>query len=163
MENKTHWKKQFNYDYLGSYSIDEGKDLVLTIKSTTKEMVANTGGKKEECFVCYFKETKKPMILNRTNCKAIESLYSPYIEDWADKKIILYVEKGVKAFGNEVDALRVRNKYPEKKVEVLTVKHSQWNNIVAKVKSGVTIAQVKVHYEVSEEVGIELIKQSKGI
>ena len=27
-----HWKKQFNYDYLGSYSLDGKKEVVVSIK-----------------------------------------------------------------------------------------------------------------------------------
>ena len=150
MENKTHWKKQFNYDYLGSYSIDEGKELILTIKETKKEIVTGNAGKKEECFTCYFNESKKPMILNRTNCKTIEALYSPYIEDWTGKKIILYVEKGVKAFGNEVDALRVKNEYPEIIKTELTPNHPKWNNTIGRLKEGVTIDKVKEYYNLSE-------------
>lgn len=150
-KNKTHWKKQFNYDYLGSYSINEGSQLILTIKNTTKEMVSNTGGKKEECFVCYFNETKKPMILNRTNCKTIESLYSPFIEDWPGKKIILYVEKGVKAFGNEVDALRVRAEYPDEKKPELLPDTQKWTEAVAHLLAGNSIASIEKSWSLSKE------------
>mgnify|MGYP000112125353 CR=1 FL=1 len=27
----THWKTQFNYDYLGAYSLPDGKDIILEI------------------------------------------------------------------------------------------------------------------------------------
>ena len=60
----THWKTQFNYDYLGAYSLPDGKDIILTIRETKKEQVVGTSGKKEECFVAYFFENVKPMILN---------------------------------------------------------------------------------------------------
>lgn len=36
MEHLTHWKNQFNYDYLGVYSLPDGKDIILTIKETKK-------------------------------------------------------------------------------------------------------------------------------
>jgi hypothetical protein len=157
---KTHWKKQFNYDYLGSYSINDGQDMTLTIKSTKKEMVANTGGKKEECFVCYFQENPKPMILNRTNCKTIESLYSPYIEDWPGKKITLYVEKGVKAFGNEVDALRVRAVYPDQKKPELLPNTEQWSKAVAFLKGGGKIEQITNKYNLSDANQEQLLNES---
>ena len=35
----THWKTQFNYDYLGAYSLPDGKDIILTIRETKKEQV----------------------------------------------------------------------------------------------------------------------------
>lgn len=37
MEHLTHWKNQFNYDYLGAYSLSGGKDIVLTIKETKRK------------------------------------------------------------------------------------------------------------------------------
>lgn len=113
---KTHWKKEFNYEYMGSYSLPDGKDVVLTIKETKKEIVIGTNGKKEECFVCYFKESDKPMILNRTNCKTIERVHkTPYIEDWPGIVVQIGIDK-VNAFGEVVDALRIRNIKPAPKV-----------------------------------------------
>lgn len=120
-ETKTHWKKFFNYDYMGAYSLPEGKDVVVTIKELKKEIVTGQAGKKEECFVCYFSDSDKPMILNRTNCRTIEKLYgSPFTEDWRGKKIQLYVAT-VKAFGDITDALRVRDFKPEEKVDTTGV------------------------------------------
>lgn len=112
----THWKKQYNYEYMGSYSLPDGKDVVLTIKTTRKEKVTGNNGKKEECFVCYFNESDKPMILNRTNCKTITKvLNTPFIEEWEGKKIQIGIDS-VSAFGESVDALRVRNVKPQQKI-----------------------------------------------
>lgn len=109
---KHHWKVQFNYDYMGSYSLPDGKDVILTIRETKKEQVIGQNGKKEECFVCYFEESDKPMILNRTNCKTIEKIHrSPYIEDWPGLRVQIGIDK-VNAFGETVDALRIRNIKP---------------------------------------------------
>lgn len=108
----THWKDNFDYTYLGAYSIN-GQDLIGTIKQVKKEVVTSTSGKKQECTVCYFEELEKPMILNKTNCKIIAGVYkSPYIENWVGKKIALYKSK-VNAFGEEVEALRIRSKIPD--------------------------------------------------
>lgn len=106
MEHLTHWKNQFNYDYLGAYSLSDGKDIVLTIKETKKEMVTGANGQKSECFVAYFHENVKPMILNKTNCKAIEKMYkTPNIEEWVDKQIQIGVAR-INAFGETTDCLR---------------------------------------------------------
>lgn len=110
---KTHWKKLVNPNYLGAYSIEDGKDLILTIKNVRQEEVIGPDGKKEECIVCYFHEPVKPMIINSTNAKTIQKLLgSPYIEDWLGHKIQIGIEK-VKAFGDIVDALRVRKFLPK--------------------------------------------------
>ena len=53
------------------------------------------------------------MILNSTNAKMIQKLLkTPYIEEWAGHSIQIGVEM-VKAFGEIVDALRVRSFLPE--------------------------------------------------
>ncbi len=108
-----HWKKQFNYDYLGSYSLDGKREMVVSIKGVGSAKVTGQNGRKEDCFVVYYNEMDKPMILNRTNAKAIEKVASSgLVEDWVGVRVTLYVEKGVKAFGDVVDALRIRDKKP---------------------------------------------------
>ena len=113
---KTHWKKLTNPDYLGAYALEDGKDLVAQIKSVGQEMVCGPDGRKEECTVAHFMDKNvKPMILNTTNCKAIAKMYdTPFIEEWVGKSISIYIAK-VKAFGDVVDALRIRPKAPTTK------------------------------------------------
>ena len=107
----THWKKLTNPNYLGVYALEDGKDVVLTISKVIREMVTGADGKKEECTVIYFTEDIKPMIANSTNLKQIAKLYGNYIEAWTNKKIQIGSER-VKAFGEIVDALRVRKNVP---------------------------------------------------
>jgi DNA-directed RNA polymerase subunit RPC12/RpoP len=105
----THWKKLTNPDYLGAYALEPGQDLIVTIKSVANEVVTGTDGKKETCSVMHFVENVKPLVLNATNSKTITKLLkTPYIEQWSGRKIQLYVETGIKAFGDIVDAIRVR-------------------------------------------------------
>ena len=66
---KTHWKRLVNPNYIGVYSLDNGKDLIVTIDKVVREQVVSTGGKKEECTVAYLRG-QKPLILNRTNAKS---------------------------------------------------------------------------------------------
>lgn len=114
----THWKKLNNPEYLGAYAFEPGEEKTATISVVQQEMVTGPDGKKEQCLVAHFQETDlKPMILNATNCKTISNfLKTPYIEDWAGKKISMHVEQ-VRAFGDLVDAVRVMKK--------LSVKSSQ--------------------------------------
>lgn len=114
MTTQTHWKKLHNPDYLGAYALEPGKDLVVTIKTMAVEKVIGPDGKKEECMVMRFQEPNvKPMIVNSTNAKMIQKLYkTPYIEEWAGRKIQLFVDN-VKAFGEIVEALRIRPYIPK--------------------------------------------------
>ena len=109
----THWKKMTNPDYLGSYAFDPNEEKTATIDFVRTESVAGTDGKREDCIVCHFRERDlKPLILNRTNCKAITKLYkTPYIENWAGKRVTMVVRQ-VKAFGDVVDAVRIKPVIP---------------------------------------------------
>ncbi len=88
---KTHWKKLTNPNYIGAYSMPEGKDLTVEITDVKREVVKGEGGKTDECTVLYLKDSK-PMILNVTNSKMISKVHNtPFIEEWIGKKITLYV------------------------------------------------------------------------
>lgn len=107
--SKTHWKKLNNPDFLGAYALEPGEDLIATIDYAKEEQFVGTGGKKDEGLVIHFAEREiKPMICNATNAKMITKVTgSPYIEDWRGRKIQLYSSE-VSAFGDTVEALRVR-------------------------------------------------------
>lgn len=113
----THWKKLFNPDYLGAYSLcdeatGEYRDVVLTIKSVAVERITGADGKKEDCPVMRFAEGAKPMVLNVTNAKTLEKLFkSKHYETWYGRRVQVGVES-VKAFGDVVDALRIRKFLP---------------------------------------------------
>lgn len=112
--SKTHWKKLYNYDYLGSQDLPDGNDISVTIQSIKKEMVTSEGGRKEECNVVRFQGVKKPMILNKTNARTITKLYkTPYIEDWIGKSITLFVKHDIKFRGDLVEGLRIRPVKPK--------------------------------------------------
>jgi len=139
---KTHWKKEYNYDYIGAYSLPtDGSDLILTIKDTKTEKVIGGDGKKQDCFVVYFAEKdSKPMILNRTNAKTIQKVYgTPYIEDWVGKKIQLYATS-VNAFGTVTDALRIRDFKP-------VVKEIDISQAVAKLSAAANLEEVEAAFK----------------
>lgn len=120
--SETHWKQNFNYKYTGAYELKSGETKTLTIKRTCTEDVMSTTGQKQMCFVAYFEGHTKPMVLNKTNCKTIGKLYTPIIENWIGKQIIVE-SKQVKAFGDVVDAIRVKEILPVKeKIDIDAIK-----------------------------------------
>jgi hypothetical protein len=145
--SKTPWKKLINPDYLGAYSLDDGNgkytDIVATVQRVTVEEVTGPDGKKENCPVAHFTDrTVKPMILNVTNMKALEKLTgSKYIEDWAGAKIQIGVDR-VKAFGDVVDALRIRPRKPRETVEVIKCSDCPKNITPA---NGMTVDQLATY------------------
>ena len=128
METLTHWKKEANKDYLGSWSLIAGadandkpiyKEVIATITKVEKQaipdMEAIKKGKnnatKDELLV-WFKELDKPMVIHaKTNFTGLETATgTPFVERWVGKQVCVYVEKGVKAFGVVTDALRIKPK-----------------------------------------------------
>lgn len=132
MSDLTLWKKAINKSYIGSWDLCIGadandkpiyKDMILTIKDVKKELVTdmekvktnrNFKATKEELskeeLLIYFEEFPKPMIIHaKTNFQGLENATgTPFIERWIGKKICVYVEKDVRAFGTTTDALRIK-------------------------------------------------------
>jgi dihydroorotate dehydrogenase len=103
-----------NPNYLGAYALEPNQDLIVEITEVKTESVMNADGRNEECLVAYLKD-QKPLIVNKTNAKAIAKVCgSNYIEDWKGKQIALYISN-VKAFGELVEAIRVRTVAPKAK------------------------------------------------
>ena len=110
MSEKTHWKSLQNNDYIGAYAFQPGEEKTVTISTVGVETVMGADGRKEDCTVVHFQGDIKPLILNVTNAKMIQKvLQSPYIEEWVGRSIVLGVET-VSAFGERVEAVRVRKK-----------------------------------------------------
>lgn len=147
---KTHWKKLTNPDYLGAYSLEEGKDLIVEIKSVSREMVKGADGKAQECTVAQLVD-QKPFIINKTNAKTITKVInSPYIEDWSGQRIQLF-SKSVRAFGDTVSALRVRSSKPKvpKLPELSPELKEDWAKCKEAIASGYTIDQIKIKWSLS--------------
>ena len=116
-EQKTHFRKAFDSPYLSSADIVG--PTVLTIARVTLE--ADKTKKTKDVFnTAYFAERElrpgeklKPMILNATNSKTLRNLVgSPFIEDWQQVKVTVYVDQNVK-FGKDVmEGLRISPKAP---------------------------------------------------
>lgn len=116
-ELKGDYRKFMDKNYLGSWDVPEGEDLILTIDHAARDDVKNERGTERKLTI-HFVEDYKPMILNATNSKAIsEACGSTKVETWAGQRIAIYTQK-VTAFGGTTDALRIRP-YPPKVEEVI--------------------------------------------
>ena len=109
------YRKYMDKNFLGSWDIPDGDDLVLTISDVEQNEVKNERGSERKLTI-HFAEDYKPLIMNATNCDRITKAYgSPKVEDWVGKRIALTTEK-VPAFGSVKDAVRIRP-YPPKVTE----------------------------------------------
>lgn len=150
MQTKTHWKKLVNPDYLGAYSLQPKEEKTLTISNVTREKVIGPGGKKQECTILHFVEKEKPMVLNRLNSKIITKIYgTPYIEDWVGKKIQIYADL-VEAFGETVEALRIRQTQPA--LPTLTKEDPAYQKVVEHIRAGGSLADVQKKFTLNDEI-----------
>lgn len=108
---KTHWKKVVSDpNFIGEGDFQEGEEKVLTIdRVNASETVQTAEGKSKKAVVHWREQGAKPMILNVARSKNIEKVAgSGYFEDWPGVAVQLYIEHGIKAFGELVSAVRVR-------------------------------------------------------
>lgn len=159
-QTQTHWKRLTDINYIGAYSLDPGEERTVEIVSVGKEEVTGADGKKQMCTVAKLKG-EKPFILNRTNCKTLTKVYgTPYIENWTGKKVIIYADK-VKAFGDTVEALRIRPTIPI--LPVLNSKSVKWSGAIAALRAGTTtIEAIKEKYSLTPGDEKELKSQANA-
>lgn len=146
----THWKRGFNKEYMGTWSLPNGKDFTVTIEKIVERVeIKGEGGRVDIRPVAKFREFNEPMVLNVTNCKTITKLFkTPFIEEWVDRKIVLYADMNVQV-GNgrnaeTTEGLRVRPILPP------TTKEQELKDLSSEIR--VLLA----HYKGSD---IEEIKQ----
>ena len=119
-QDGTHYRKVFDSPYLSSMDVVE--PITLTIARVTQEP-DKTKKSKDKFNTAYFSEQfirpgekLKPMILNATNSKMMAGLTgTPFIEDWNNVRVTIYVERGIKFGRDVVDGLRLMPA-PERRV-----------------------------------------------
>lgn len=155
METKTklhHWKALTNPLYLGSYDFQPGEERIVTVKDVKREMVKGQEGTEEHTIV-HFTEGYKPMIMNATNSKMLTNLSgSPYVEKWIGTSFKLVVIK-IKAFGEFIDALRIKSEKVVKTLPELILDSPNFIKVKDAITNGkATIEQVETKYKLSKEV-----------
>jgi hypothetical protein len=165
MENKTHYRKVFKSNHLGVADleefIEEGKKLIYTIKEVKSHYldsnIKNSGvvvaGRRVGANIAYFKENIKPLVLNATNSKIVKSFntikgtsqHSPFVEDWSNTLIELYIDPNVKMKGEKTGGVRIRPKQPTIALPELTPEHPRWDEAKQAVKDGKLMGVLKAY------------------
>ena len=87
---------------------DLESEVTLTIKDVVKQNVALSGTKPDLKGVMSFEEEEyKPMVLNPTNVKRIETIYGTETEAWIGKKLIVFNDENVE-YNGSFGGLRVK-------------------------------------------------------
>lgn len=155
-ENKTHYRKAFNSPYLSSADIVE--PTILTIVRVRLEL--DLTKKTKDLFnTAYFAEKEirpgealKPMILNAGNSRTMKDLTgSPFIDDWNNVPVKIYVDKSVKFGRDTVEGLRIAHERPKTELPELLVGTTPWVNAVAAYKRDGNFTAVEKRMKVSDE------------
>ena len=118
MNNKTHYRKVFKSDHLGVADLEdyleEGKNLIFTVKNVKQEIGVAVAGHKGNFNIAYFVENIKPLVLNATNSKMMRKFCggSPFVENWNNIPIELYVKSDVRMKGETVGGVRIKPQQP---------------------------------------------------
>lgn len=156
MSDQTHYRKAFNSPYLSSADITE--PTKLTIKCVRLE--PDKSKKTKDSFnTAYFVEKEirqgeplKPMILNVGNSKTIKGFAdSPYLEDWNNIPVTVYVDHSVKFGRDTVEGLRISPERPTVTKPELKPDTNAWKNAVAAYKRDGNFDAVEKRMFVSEE------------
>ena len=156
MTEKTHYRKAFDSPYLSSADIVE--PTVLTIKHVRLE-TDRTKKTKDEFNTAHFVEAEirrgeklKPMILNASNSKTLKGLTgSPFIEDWVNVRITVYVDPAVR-FGKEtVEGLRISPHAPEQRKTLTPAMKKAWANAKAAFHRDGNLNAVLEHMDMTPE------------
>ncbi len=106
---------------------DFDADTALTISYVEMDTLKNKKGEDEQKPICFFDETDKGLVLNKTNWDAIAKQYGDESDDWASKKIVLTVID-VDAFGEVKPAIRIKT---PRKINANPVRTGNGNKIAA--------------------------------
>lgn len=167
--SKTHFRKVFKSDHLGVADLEdfleEGKfsDLVFTIKKVKQEIGVAVAGRKGNYNIAYFEEPIKPLVLNVTNSNVVKRFNndSPFVEDWGNTRVKLYIDPNVKMKGSVVGGVRIRTIQPPQKKSKPIFTESIFKEALEK---GATIETIKKHYAVNDltvKKYIEYVEASK--
>lgn len=167
MEKKDHFRKVYKSDHLGVADLEDLKEnnipLIFTIKEVKQEFNVSVAGKKGDFNIAYFNQNIKPLVLNATNSKIVKSFASnksPYVQDWKNIPIELYIDYSVKMKGDIVGGVRISPVQP--KVQVKEKPFFTEDNFEKAKQAGATIDKIKEIYQITNEVEQKFLEYVAG-
>lgn len=161
---KHHYRAVLKSDHLGIADledwVEEKKPLVFTISHAQQEMGITVAGRNGDFNVVYFKEQIKPLVVNSTNGKQI-SLFagSPFVEDWNNIVIELYIDESVKMKGEVVGGIRIKPTQPVAKAKKPFTEANFEKALAVKA----TIETIEKGYTISPEVKEAYLTKLKAL
>lgn len=106
----TDYRLMYDSEYLYAVHLG-GRELTLTIVKVKPAELVGENGRKAKKPVVYFEGKKLGLALNKTNGKAVASMYGPDTRKWIGKRITIYPTT-TRMAGEVVDCIRVRPTIP---------------------------------------------------
>lgn len=159
----THYRKAFDSPYLSSADIVHPTELTVAY---VRLEVDHTNKTKDQFNTAHFAEKElrpgeklKPMILNATNSKVMKNLTgTPFIEEWTNVRVMVYVDPNVK-FGKEsVEGLRISPKAPARAC-LTPDKTAQWEGARKAYKRDGNLEKVLAKVDMSDAHQRQLIAE----
>jgi hypothetical protein len=150
---KTHYRNVFKSDHLGVADLEDfierKESMVYTIKEVIQHFDIKVAGRTGNHNIAYFVEGIKPLVLNATNSKVVKSFNSgsPFVQDWSNTKIELYIDATVKMKGDIVGGVRIKPVPPQSKKKPLFTESNFDKAHVAKA----TVEIIKKAYTLTPE------------
>lgn len=164
-EEKRHWKKDIDVEWIGTYILPEGKDINVKLLSVEFKKDLKVAGKKKDQHIAHFEKNQwfeKPMLLNRTNLKRLTMLLgTPYYEDWKNVWVTLTQEMDKTVTGGTDWALRIKPALPKMVKDKLTKEHPKYGAVVDFLSKGGDINSITTKYDVSQAILNELSQIKK--
>lgn len=164
-----HWRMGGNLTHCGVEVLPEGKDIpCIYIESIAFYESHKVAGRTvNNVWIATFAPnpyTELPMVLNSTNRKRLAKLArEDYLQKISNFPVRLTQEKTRDVQdGGETMGLRISKVPatipPQPKKEVMTKEHPNFDKCVAHIKGGGTVDDLRVKYEISKDVELEIGK-----
>lgn len=169
-EIKIHYRTGGKLTHAGTEMLPNGQDVEVIIEHIEFCETHEISGRKENnVWVCYFHKnpyTTLPIVLNSTNRKRLSKLAKTnYLVDVKNfpvrmtKEMTRDVQDGGQIEGLRISKIPAKIKYEPTKKETLKIGSENFNKCLDAVKSGYTVEQLRVKYDISNEVEKELLKK----
>lgn len=162
--SKTHYRRVFKSDHLGVADledyIEQGRPLVFTIKEVKSEMDTVVAGKKGNHNIAYFVDKDvKPLVLNSINSKRVKSFNneSPFVEDWSNTVIELYIDDKVKFGKDTVGGVRVKTQQPKIETKRKPINDDRFATALEQINSGnFAVETLREKFDLTEDQELKL-------
>ena len=168
-QSKTHYRKVFKSDHLGVADLEDmlevNTPLIFTVSHVKQEKGVMVAGRRGDHNIAYFKEKIKPFVLNATNSKTMKSFAngSPFVEDWNNIPVRLYIDYNVKMKGDIVGGVRISPQQPKTQLAELTPENkNQWSNAIVACKRDGNCDAIKKRMTLSPE-NEQAIMEAAGV